>query len=182
MKSLMYSIVQYIGAGSAYAGKLYDKASCDAILADYSNYATEADVDKTAKPDMNNVKVAVKSVYLDLAGAPTYAFRFNSGFSGSVTFSYTSANEQKDGTYLVSETVEVSGGKIAGTDSSVYILAMKAYDMATNVSITVDEGEASYYNLDIYYVQAVQDRDALYDLICALKAYCDAANAYKATV
>ena len=182
MKSLMYSIVQYIGAGSAYAGKLYDKASCDAILANYSTYATEADVDKTAKPDMNNVKAAVKSVYLDLAGAPTYAFRFNSGFSGSVTFSYTSANEQKDGTYLVSETVEVSGGKIVGTDSSVYILAMKAYDMATNVSITVDEEEASYYNLDIYYVQAVQDRDALYDLICALKAYCDAANAYKATV
>lgn len=182
MKSLMYSIVQYIGAGSAYAGKLYDKASCDAILANYSAYATEADVDKTAKPDMNNVKAAVKSVYLDLAGAPTYAFRFNSGFKGSVTFSYTSANEQKDGTYLVSETVEVSGGKIAGTDSSVYILAMKAYDMATNVSITVNEGEASYYNLDIYYVQAVQDRDALYDLICALKAYCDAAKAYKATV
>lgn len=182
MKSLMYSIVQYIGAGSAYAGKLYDKASCDAILANYSTYATEADVNKTVEPDMNNVKVAVKSVYLDLAGAPTYAFRFNSGFSGSVTFSYTSANKQKDGTYLVSETVEVSGGKIAGTDSSVYILAMKAYDMATNVSITVDEGEASDYNLDIYYVQAVQDRDALYDLICALKAYCDAANAYKETV
>ena len=181
MKSLMYSIVEYVGAGSAYVGNLYNKASCDALLANYSAYDPNSTV--TAKtPDLKNVKSAVKSVYLDLAGSPTYAFRFNSGFSGPVTFTYTSANVDSEtgSNIIVTNTVTVAGGKVVGTDSDVFQLSMKAYDMATDLTITVDDA-SSVYNIEIYYSQAVQDKGALYDLVCALKGYCDAANAYKAT-
>ena len=172
-KKLMYSIVNYIAAGAAYAGDYHSEASCKALLADYAAFNPGSDVN-VASPDLNNIKSAIKSVYLDLAGAPTYAFKFISGFNGTVTFTYNSLTGGK-----VSETVEISNGKVVGTDSNVFMLSMKAYDMAGDLTITVN-GASSIYNLDTYYTQAIQDRDALYNLIVALKGYCDAAKAYKA--
>ena len=50
--------------------------------------------------------------------------------------------------------------------------------MASDITITVGSA-SSVYNLDNYYTQAVQTADELYDLVCALKAYCVNANAYK---
>ena len=172
-KKLMYSIVNYIAAGAAYAGDYHSEASCKALLADYAAFNPGSDVN-VASPDLNNIKSAIKSVYLDLAGAPTYAFKFISGFNGTVTFTYDSLTGGK-----VSETVEISNGKVVGTDSNVFMLSMKAYDMAGDLTITVN-GASSIYNIDTYYTQAIQDRDALYNLIVALKGYCDAAKAYKA--
>ena len=172
-KKLMYSIVNYIAAGAAYVGDYHSEASCKALLAEYEEYNPGAKVN-IQSPDLKDIKVAVKSVYLDLAGAPTYAFKFISGFNGTVTFTYTSLTGGK-----VSETVEISGGKVVGTGSDVYMLTMKAYDMASDLTITVN-GASATYNVDTYFTQAIQDRDALYNLVVALKGYCDAAKAYKA--
>ena len=169
----MYSIVNYIAAGAAYVGDYYSEASAKALLAGYAQHNPGAKVN-VQSPDLNNIKTAVKSVYLDLAGAPTYAFKFISGFNGTVTFTYTSLTNG-----VVSETVEISGGKVVGTGSDVYMLTMKAYDMASDLTITVN-GASATYNVDTYFTQAIQDRDALYNLVVALKGYCDAAKAYKA--
>ena len=171
-KKLMYSVVEYIGAAAAYAGDRYTNASCKALLASYSAYKTSVSISSTA-PDTGAVKEAVKSVYLDLGTVPTFAFRFQNNFNGTVTISYTNASGN-----LVSVNVVVDGGKVQGTDSNVYLLEMRAYDMASDITITVG-GESCIYNIDNYYTQAVQSADALYDLICTLKSYCVTAQAYK---
>lgn len=171
-KKLMYSIVQYIGAAAAYEGDRYTGSSCEALLATHSAYATDTSI-KADAPDTSAVKDAVKSVYLDLNAAPTFAFRFSNTYTGTVTISYTDASGK-----VVSVEVEVEKGKVNGTDSNVYHLVMKAYDMASDITIKVGEA-SSVYNLDNYYTQVVQTTDTLYDLICALKAYCVNANTYK---
>ena len=172
-KKLMYSIVDYIGAAAQYAGDRYTKASCDEFLSNKSSYST--DINITAQiPEENPAKDAIKSVYLDLVAAPTYAFRFKSTFTGEVTISYTNVKGEN-----VSVTVNVEGGNIAGTDNSIYMLSIKAFDMASDITISTTEG--SYvYNLDIYYTQAVSAQDALYDLVFALKSYCSNAQTYMA--
>ena len=73
----------------------------------------------------------------------------------------------------------VENGKVSGTDSNVYLLEVRAYDMASDLTIAVG-GASCTYNLDNYYTQAVQSADTLYDLVCALKSYCVGAKAYMA--
>lgn len=172
-KKLMYSIVQYIGAAATYSGDRYTGASCKALLGNHTGYATDTSIIADA-PDTSAVKDAVKSVYLDLKAAPTFAFRFQTSFSGTVTLSYVNVNGE-----TVSVNVAVEDGKISDTEDSVYLLVMKAYDMASDITIKVGNASCTY-NIDNYYTQAVQSADTLYDLVCALKSYCVNAKAYKA--
>ena len=170
-KVLMSSIVDYIGACSAYEGNTYMNASCDVIVNRHSAYKSDVELFSQA-PDTSNVKDAIKSAYLDLGGAPAYVFRFNSAFSGTVTLTYNAVD-----TANTVVTLNVVDGKVNGSDT--YKLELKAYDMATDISIAVGSNTATY-NLSVYYTQAVQSEGALYDLLCALYAYCNAAKAYKA--
>ena len=183
-EKLMSSIVNYIGAANDYVGNYYKGAAAQAVV----DSAPDSKVDNNvvAKiPEIKDVKTAIQSSFLDLGGSPSYSFRFATGFSGNVVFSYTGADgmeheytvEVENGiattaTYLIKD-VDV---KELTINSTVFTMNMKAYDMAKDITIKVG-GSTGTYNLQMYYAQAVQDTDALYDLITSLCIYCDAAAA-----
>ena len=77
----------------------------------------------------------------------------------------------------VTKKVPVSYGIVSGTKGNVFLLTMKAYDMGAELTITAD-GKSCKYDLATYYTQAVQDNDALYELLTALGAYTDLAKVY----
>ena len=167
-KKLLYSVVEYIGASAAYSGDKFTSESCKALLANYSAYATDTTMAAKA-PNTSAVKDAIKSAYLELGTENKFAFKFNSNYTGTVTFSYTGVKGK------VTKTVYVENGKVDGSD--VYLLTMRAYDMASDITITT-AGGSCVYSIDAYYTMAVSAEDALYDLICTLNAYCENAKAY----
>ncbi len=177
-KKLMSTIVDYAGACSAYEGNTYDNASCQVVLDRYSEYRSYTELLSQA-PETSAVKGAIKSAYLDLGGAPAYVFRFNESFTGTVTLTYTAMDLDDPKTV----TLNVVDGQYDGSDT--YKLVLKAYDMATDINISVQSDEISgsaVYNLNVYYTQAVQSAGVLYDLLVALNAYSEASKVYKASV
>ena len=183
-EQLMSSIVNYIGAANDYVGNYYKGAAAQAVVDSDSDSKVESNV-VTEIPDVKNVKDAIQSSFLDLGASPSYSFRFATGYYGDVIFSYTGADGMEHkytvkvengiattATYLIKD-VDV---KELVINSTVFTMNMKAYDMAQNITITSESG-TSTYNLQMYYAQALQDVDALYDLINALCIYCDAAAA-----
>lgn len=183
-EKLMSSIVNYIGAANDYVGNYYKGAAAQAVVD--SDPDSKVDNNVVAMiPEIKDVKTAIQSSFLDLGGSPSYSFRFATGFSGNVVFSYTGADGMEHeytvkvengiattATYLI-KNVDV---KELTINSTVFTMNMKAYDMAKDITIKVG-GSTGTYNLQMYYAQAVQDVDALYDLINALCIYCDAAAA-----
>ena len=170
----MYSIVQYIGAAAAYEGDYSVSESAEALLGNYSAHAVKTDMNAKA-PETDGLKTAIKSVYLDLGATPSFAFRFKTSFSGQVTLSYENVDN-----VIVSKTITVENGIVEETGTDVYVLSMKAYDMANDIDISISGGGTGSYSVNAYYTQVVSEMDALYDIICALNAYCNAAKAYKA--
>ena len=198
-EQLMSSIVNYIGAANDYVGNYYKGAAAQAVVDSDSDSKVESNV-VTKIPDVKNVKDAIQSSFLDLGGSPSYSFRFATGYNGYVIFSYTGADGMEHeytvkvengiattATYLI-KNVDV---KKLTINSTVFTMNMKAYDMAKDITITMNmtdydmeqdietviKSGTSTYNLQMYYAQAIQDVDALYDLINALCIYCDAAAA-----
>ncbi len=176
---LMVSILDYIGAIAGYEGDTFTKNSVAAI----SDYCVAQGVAKnsdytaltTNHADTSNIAAGISSASLDLTVYPRFVFGIKSGFSGTITFTYTSTKPTLGDDGLVTETITVTDGLVDG--SGKYTVDMTAYDIDKDITITVN-GSSSVYNLDAYYTAAVQDRDALYELLVALKAYCATADNY----
>lgn len=176
LKKLVVAIVEYVGAAADYTGDDFSSNVCKALASQYSEYQTDYQI-YSKTPDTDDMKSVVKSVYLDLGAKPAFAFRFREDFSGTATIEYTDYRGQK-----VTKTVPVSYGIVSGKRNNVYLLVMKAFDMGTELTISAtDENKNTYsckYDLSTYYTQAIQDSDALYELLTSLGAYTDYARVY----
>ncbi len=171
-KQLMVSIIDYISAVANYEGDSFAMESLNTISSSFTGNRYSASL-ASNNVDTSAIGVGISSAYLSLAKHPRFVFGLKSGFTGTITFSYVSSND-KDGT--VTHTIEVTDGKYNG--SNVFMIDMRAYDIDKDITISVDGGSSVVYNLNAYYTAAVQDADALYDLLVALKVYCATANMY----
>ncbi len=189
-KQLMKSIISYIGATAGFVNDRYTEASCNVVLADatISGIKTPDTAIANVAEDVENTKNianAVSSAQIALGKSPNFVFNFNSGYSGTVTFTYKT--NMSDSNVVTAVTVAngnitsvVVGGKaLEGVSGTSYQLDMRTFDMAENIAISVDGAASVNYSLDVYYAKAVQDSDALYDLIIALKSYCITAREYR---
>ncbi len=189
-KQLMKSIISYIGATAGFVDDRFTEASCNEVLAsetiagiktpDTAIGNVAADVENT-----KNIANAVSSAQIALGKSPNFVFNFNKNYSGTVKFTYTT---NMSGRNIVTAVTVVNGNitkivadgkEVEGASGTSYQLDMRTFDMAENIAISVDGAAAVNYNLDVYYVKAVQDTDALYDLIIALKSYCMASKEYR---
>lgn len=178
-KKLMYAIVEYVAACCQYETNYFDSSSMDTLLSKYAAYKSSEQL-YAKDVDTGKVNSAIKSVYMDIGKVPAFAFRFRETFTGTVTFSYKTLDKEGTITY----TVNVVNGIVEETGSSVYIPDIKAYDMDKDITITIVgiAGAQVDYSISAYYTQAVQAADELYELLCALNAYCKAADVYKSSL
>ena len=177
LKTLMSSIVKYIGAAAAYEGDYITEASCQSIVDAYPEFKNDVVLYAKA-PDTADVNSYVKSAYLELGATPAYAFRFQKGFTGLFNVSYVDCIGQ-----TVTVTLKIVDGIVRGSSSDVYKLPMPACDFAAELTITITDNSGTVlgscnYSLNEYYTQAVQTGDELYGLLNALKAYSECARVY----
>ncbi len=177
LKKLMSAIVEYIGSAAAYSGDRITEASCRLIADAYADSKNDIRLNAD-QPDTSAVSGAVRSAYLELGAKPGFAFRFRLDFSGTLKISYVNFRGA-----TVTETVTVANGMVGGGDTDIYTLAMKAYDMGSDLTITAfDESGESIgscsYGIGAYYTVAVEANGTLCDLLTALEAYTVTAREY----
>ncbi len=166
-KKLLSALLNYICAVNKYEGDHASKLLAEAVISEYGVSLGDDEL-VPANSDTSAIRTAISSVWLDLGGRNAFVFRFNPYYTGTVTFTYTSANGK-----TVTKSVTVTNGKSGGDDT--YKLILPSYDMAAD--ITIDTGTASaVYNLAAYYKCAVQSGDALYDVLSALYLYSEMAK------
>lgn len=166
-KQLAHAILIYANEALSYFDSGVSR-KISALAEKYSRYATNSEF--PASGDVGNIAAALDYVRLNLGSAPEFMFTSKFGFSGTLTFSYTSI----DGN-TISRTVTFDGSV-----KTVTLSEMRAYDFRSLITITGTAADGTAisgsYSLGNY---AENKTGSLAKLLTALSNYAEASHALK---
>lgn len=166
-KQLAHAILIYANEALRYFDKEVSQ-KISTLAEKYSAYATSSEF--PAKGNVGNLGTALDYARLNLGSAPEFMFTSEYGFSGTLTFSYTSIDGK-----VISKTV-----KFDGSVKTVTLSEMHAYDFRSLITITGTAADGTAisgtYSLGNYAEGKI---DSLTKLLTALSNYAEASHALK---
>ncbi|MBQ9085289.1 MAG: hypothetical protein IJY24_06505, partial [Clostridia bacterium] len=172
-QKMMINIVKYAESAFVYYDCIADNIKVyNTVLALYNEYKSYATVSvvKRQEAELSAITDGLYSAFINIDEDLSFRFKFNSEYTGDITFSYVSNGSTR------TRTVSVKNGMYGGKD--YFDVSLKAFDMMGDITITTAGGTATY-NLATYYHHTATELGALTNFLNAMYAYCETAKNYK---
>jgi len=172
-QKMMINIVKYAESAFVYYDCIAENIKAyNAVLSLYNEYKSYATVSvvKRQEAELSAITDGLYSAFINIDDSLNFRFRFNPEYTGTVTFSYVN-----NGTTITTP-VTVTNGRVGEND--YFDVALKAFDMMGDITITTAGGTATY-NLATYYHHTATELGALTNFLNAMYSYCETAKNYK---